>query len=187
MADECYGKRDGCVHGEQNSFGRARFLLTPSLVRATVRVWRWACDVHCILQLQFTFPSFLPSFERKMRYRSWGSNVVMGCQYNYSLIGSFFEHMFTARGSRIRCAAWLRFRYTARSYRAIALSVIQVIVRCTTKASNALASSLKNFFLEPYRTLPLVREVSLRNKQAKDEKKEAKKESKWDWKVCLRW
>ena len=91
MADECYGKRDGCVHGEQNSFGRARFLLTPSLIRATVRVWRWACDVHCILQLQFTFPSFLPSFERKMRYRSWGSNVVMGSQYNYSLIGSFFR------------------------------------------------------------------------------------------------
>jgi len=86
---------DGCVHGEQNSFGRARFLLTPSLIRATVLEYAFSGGrAMCIAFYSCSLPSlpFLPSIHpAKDEISQLGRyNVVMGCQYNYSLIGSFF-------------------------------------------------------------------------------------------------
>ena len=69
---------DGCVHGEQNSFGRARFLLTPSLIRATVLEYAFSGGrAMCIAFYSCSLPSlpFLPSIQRKMRYRSWGDTM----------------------------------------------------------------------------------------------------------------
>ena len=70
------------MHGEQNSFGRARFLVTPSLARATRLAVGARCALHSTVAV---YLRFLPAKDAIWQLGGDTVHCGDGGQYNYSL------------------------------------------------------------------------------------------------------